>query len=143
MTKPCIGSFARGSLMLTTAMALLAAAPLMAQPAPAPNGAALFRAHCASCHGPQGTGNGPLAPALRRVPPDVTLLSQQNGGVFPEARVRRIIDGRDVQSHGSRDMPVWGEELKLAQDGANAPSVSVRIDALTRFIASIQQSRAH
>lgn len=141
MTHSCTGTFARHRLMLT-ALSLLAAAPLMAQPAPAPDGPALFRAHCASCHGAQGTGSGPMAPALRRVPPDVTLLSQRNGGVFPEARVRRIIDGRDVESHGSRDMPVWGEELKLTGDGAHAPSVGARIDALTRFIASIQQRRA-
>ena len=38
---------------------------------------------CASCHGPGGKGDGPVAKALRRMPADLTKLSEANKGVFP------------------------------------------------------------
>jgi putative copper resistance protein D len=36
------------------------------------NGAALFRAHCATCHGPGGRGDGPGGAGLPRLPADLT-----------------------------------------------------------------------
>ncbi|HEV8716000.1 MAG TPA: c-type cytochrome [Candidatus Binatia bacterium] len=72
-------------------------------------GAALYHAHCASCHGENGRGDGMVGAALRTPPADLTLLAQRNGGVFPEAMVSEFIDGtRDVIAHGPRTMPVWG-----------------------------------
>jgi mono/diheme cytochrome c family protein len=72
-------------------------------------GAALYHAHCASCHGESGRGDGMVGAALRTPPADLTLLAQRNGGVFPEAMVSEFIDGsRDVVAHGLRAMPVWG-----------------------------------
>lgn len=35
-------------------------------------GAALYRTHCAQCHGPQGRGDGPAAAGLARPPADLT-----------------------------------------------------------------------
>ena len=69
-------------------------------------GARLFKTHCATCHGPNGRGNGPLADQLRHITPDLPKFTARNGGVFPSERVQRIIDGRDVPSHGNREMPV-------------------------------------
>ena len=47
--------------------------------------------------------------ALRTPPSDLSLLTQKNGGVFPEATVSEYIDGvREVGAHGPRTMPVWG-----------------------------------
>ena len=67
---------------------------------------------CASCHGPGGKGDGPVAKALRRMPADLTKLSEANKGAFPFSRTYEIIDGRfEVETHGKRDMPVWGEEI--------------------------------
>jgi hypothetical protein len=45
------------------------------------------------------------------VPPsDLTVLSKNNGGIFPFNSVYEIIDGRKaVAAHGTREMPVWGD----------------------------------
>ena len=113
-------------------------APAVADP---PNGADLYRTHCASCHGREGRGNGPVAASMRKPPPDLTQLSRRNGGLFPEARIRRIVDGREVESHGTRDMPVWGDIFKTIADGdADVPS---RILAIVRHVESMQLRDAH
>lgn len=71
-------------------------------------GSALYQTHCASCHGADADGQGPLAPALVLQPIDLTGLSARNDGVFPLERVLRRIDGTDpLVSHGS-PMPVYG-----------------------------------
>ena len=98
----------------------------------------LFRAHCAACHGPQGKGDGPLAPALKAKVPDLTLLAKNSGGRFPSASVRGSIAGdKIVQSHGSREMPVWGpifHQIESDQDFGD-----VRLQNLTKYLESIQQ----
>jgi len=98
----------------------------------------LFRAHCAACHGPRGKGDGPLAPALKAKVPDLTLLAKNNGGKFPSVRVRSSIAGdKLVQSHGSREMPVWGpifHQIESDQDFGD-----VRLQNLTKYLESIQQ----
>jgi mono/diheme cytochrome c family protein len=99
-------------------------------------GAQLFRTHCASCHGTTGRGDGPLAVQMRRPPPDLTQFTQRNGGTFPSERVFRIVDGRDVPSHGDREMPVWGDVFKLGSSGS---AVKDRIDAIVRYLAGIQE----
>jgi mono/diheme cytochrome c family protein len=109
---------------------------------PKDNGAVLFRDHCASCHGTSGRGNGPVAEVLRTAPPDLTQFTKRNGGMFPSERVARIIDGRDVPAHGDRDMPVWGTTFKRESADANDEAVKNRIDALVRFLRSIQERAA-
>lgn len=106
------------------------------------NGAELFRIHCASCHGTSGKGNGPLAAQMRKAPPDLTQFTLRNGGMFPEERVRRIIDGRDVPSHGERNMPVWGTMFTRATGDATGEAAEARITALVRFLRSIQERPA-
>ena len=41
-------------------------------------GSDLFRTYCASCHGIDAKGVGPVPPALKTRVPDLTLLSGQN-----------------------------------------------------------------
>lgn len=68
-----------------------------------------FEARCASCHGTNGKGYGPLTEWLRKSPPDLTLLARANGGVLPMERLYDSITGdKLVAAHGTRDMPVWG-----------------------------------
>jgi mono/diheme cytochrome c family protein len=107
----------------------------------AADGAELFKTHCASCHGLDGTGNGRLAPFLRHRPSDLTQLSKKNGGMFPTARVRRIAEGRDVESHGDRDMPVWGDAFQKGED-RSAETAGARLDAIVQYLATIQQHQA-
>lgn len=70
-------------------------------------GAELFRHYCATCHGIDAMGQGPMAGVLIIQPTDLTALNDADG-VFPLARVIGRIDGRDpLVSHGS-PMPVYG-----------------------------------
>ncbi len=105
-------------------------------------GSQLFRTHCATCHGPSGRGGGPMADQLRRMPPDLTQYTARNGGVFPSERVQRIIDGRDVPSHGDREMPVWGDAFQAVRGGTSEQAVKARIDAIVRYLAGIQERAA-
>lgn len=78
---------------------------------PSMYGRDLYEFYCASCHGRDGKGGGPVTPALKTQPPDITTLTIHNGGVFPRARIEAIVTGRadaPVAAHGSREMPVWG-----------------------------------
>ena len=104
-------------------------------------GSQLFRTHCATCHGIDGHGSGPMANQLRRKPPDLTLFASRNGGVFPSERVRRIIDGRDVASHGISEMPVWGDVFRNTKEATDA-LVKARIDAIVRYLEAIQARSA-
>ena len=106
------------------------------------SGADLFKTHCATCHGAEGRGNGPLARALRQPPSDLTQLSKRNGGTFPGVRVGRLIDGRDVESHGDRDMPVWGDAFRSTAEGRSPDMAAARIAALVDYLASIQHRDA-
>ena len=98
----------------------------------------LFKSHCASCHGADARGHGPLAERLRHAPPDLTQFTARNGGVFPAERVYRIIDGRDVAAHVDRDMPVWGYVFRSSAGGTDAATVKARIDAIVRYLEGIQ-----
>lgn len=111
-------------------------------PVTAATGRELFTAHCASCHGANGRGDGPMAGQLRRDVPDLTRFTERNGGMFPSVRVGRIIDGREIPSHGASEMPVWGTTF-MRFPGASPADVTARIEALTRFLESIQQRASH
>ncbi len=109
-------------------------------------GAQLFARFCASCHGPQGEGDGPVAPSLRVMIPDLTELSKRSGGRFPDERVREIIDGRAVlPAHGTRPMPVWGYELEARAGAGDTPVAHPRdaaqtlIDRLVDHLRSMQR----
>jgi mono/diheme cytochrome c family protein len=109
---------------------------------------------CASCHGPEGRGDGPVAKSLKRTPADLTKLSQANKGVFPFSRIYDVIDGRfEVETHGKREMPVWGQLYQptipwgSAQTTITTPYLSTalgelfvraRILALVEYISTLQ-----
>jgi mono/diheme cytochrome c family protein len=101
-------------------------------------GRELYAAHCASCHGASGRGDGPVADSLRRRPADLTQFSRANGGVFPSERIRRVIDGRGVGAHGSVEMPVWGTVFKATSPDGE-PGARQRIDAIVAFLQAIQE----
>lgn len=113
------------------------------QPSTAPGdpGATLFRTYCASCHGADARGSGPMTALMRQLPPDLTAFSRRNGGVFPGERVRRIVDGRDVASHGDRAMPVWGDAFRRSE-GLTTDAAAARIDAIVRYLERIQERGA-
>jgi mono/diheme cytochrome c family protein len=68
---------------------------------------------CAACHGVTGKGDGPFAAQLKSPMPNLTVLSKNNGGVFPTLRVYNVIDGRqELLAHGTREMPIWGTDYQ-------------------------------
>jgi len=103
----------------------------------------LYQQLCASCHGVEGRGDGPVAPLIKIPVPDLTRLAARNGGEFPTERVRLVIDGRsDRRAHGPRDMPVWGWQLYYSRadnDEAERARTQALIDRLVNYLASIQR----
>jgi mono/diheme cytochrome c family protein len=103
------------------------------------SGKQLYERYCASCHGMTGQGDGPVSESLRVEVPDLTRNAQRHGNYFDRALVERIIDGRHViGAHGSRTMPVWGEDLSKAQLGDPDAERAARI-AITRLADYVWQ----
>jgi mono/diheme cytochrome c family protein len=102
-------------------------------------GQELFGTFCASCHGPDARGNGPVAFTLKRPPADLTTIASRNGGVFPRERMIRYITNGDssTTAHGSKDMPVWGPNLTALTPASNKP-VSDLIANIVAYLESIQ-----
>lgn len=102
-------------------------------------GSSLFKTYCATCHGVEARGDGPLADQLRVRPPDLTLLAKRNGA-FDREKVRRIVDGRNpVKGHGGADMPTWGDVFKRAEEGYSEKKALQRIEDLVDYLASLQR----
>ena len=96
---------------------------------------------CAQCHGASGTGEGRTLTEAN--PPDLTVLSRQNGGKFPFEHVYRIVDGREMtESHRRAAMPFWGQALQKPGE-ENTPQsdaeVKARILDMVEYIRSIQK----
>jgi mono/diheme cytochrome c family protein len=116
---------------------------LPAQPSAEPDGAILYRTYCASCHGVSGRGDGPMGEYLRVPAANLTHLARRHGGTLRDETVARVIDGRErVGAHGPTDMPVWGDAFTspLAQGGE--ARLRARVNALVRYLASIQERPA-
>lgn len=75
-------------------------------------GKAEFQSSCASCHGADGKGKGPVSEQLKISPADLTILTKNNNGVFPTNAVYETIYGsKTIAAHGTREMPIWGERF--------------------------------
>jgi mono/diheme cytochrome c family protein len=98
--------------------------------------------HCASCHGFEGKGDGPVAPALSVKPTDLTAMSQRRNGEFPMDELGALIDGRKtITAHGPREMPVWGERFgrDFRGDPARDQVIRGEILMLLVYLQSIQR----
>jgi mono/diheme cytochrome c family protein len=102
----------------------------------------LFTTYCASCNGVSGRGNGPAAEELRHGPADLTQFAKHNGGIFNGARIHSIVDGRAVKAHGTMEMPVWGDAFKW-REGLPEDAIKARIEALVRYLETIQERASH
>lgn len=113
--------------LVGAALSLLAAAAHSADYV-AMSGPQLYSRFCAACHGASGHGDGPVSQSMRVEVPDLTLIARRAGGTYPRERVIRIIDGRFIMgAHGSRAMPVWGEDLSRIEVGDPAAEQAGRI----------------
>jgi len=136
----------RGELMryhrwLLIATCLIGSAPAFAADYLAMSGKQLYWRFCAACHGEQGKGDGPVAPMFSAKVPDLTMIARANGS-FTRERLVQIVDGRSVVgAHGSRTMPVWGEDFSRAYIGdPDAERASrIIIERLADYVWSLQQ----
>lgn len=142
MLKSKIGAY----IIAGTFLALAVGAAQKKAPETAPErqvldsfkGPELFKAYCATCHGRDAKGGGPMAGSLRIAPTDLTRIAARNGGKFPFLQVQRIISGEQQppSTHGTREMPVWGpifSEVSWDQDLGR-----VRIYSLAMYLETIQ-----
>ena len=120
--------------------------PVLAQGASA-GGQMYYTRYCATCHGKDGKGNGPLSMQLKKPAPDLTLLAKQHDGKFPYIEVLGILDGEiPFPAHGSSEMPAWGETFQAdigTGGGGGDPDAQAmvrgRLMLITDYLKSIQQ----
>lgn len=132
---------------ITGGIAALALAACVAPPRPTDvaslSGVDMFQQLCASCHGVDGRGGGPVAPLIKTHVPDLTRIAYRDGGEFPLEDVRRTIDGRyERPAHGPRDMPVWGWQFYRStspDDAAERARTDAQIDKLVDYLRLIQK----
>lgn len=138
-------------IALTLAMSLGSSISQSADAGSPPDyGKGIYDSKCAACYGVDGKGNGPFAASLVKKPSDLTVIAKSNKGVIPVMALEALIDGREEAFlHGSREMPVWGQELRV-EAGASWPEymgvpfnpevfVRARIMALLDYIGRIQE----
>jgi mono/diheme cytochrome c family protein len=133
--------------ILVTGAAIFAASSALAQQKKVDVGQKEFEIACAICHGADAKGKGFYVPSLKTAPPDLTVLSKNNGGVFPVDRVHEVIDGRaQIVTHGSRDMPIWGTRyaINAAEYYVDVPYdaeayIRNRVLNLVNYLYQIQQ----
>jgi len=119
-------------------------------------GKQLYTKYCASCHGPDGKGGGPVGAMLTPKASDLTVIAKKNGGTFPFYEVMQMIDGRGPsgqqenaslpglpKAHGEAGMPVWGE-IFSRQELSKGSSLDLQLQAtgkimmITEYLQSIQ-----
>jgi hypothetical protein len=103
-------------------------------------GSDLYRSYCASCHGADGKGRGPVANVLKVPPADLTTLASRHGGKYPAALVQDTLYGARVPNpsvaHGTSEMPLWGAIFR--QLDSKESVAKVRVENLVKYLESIQ-----
>ena len=105
------------------------------------NGKQMYVSYCAPCHGLDGRGHGPTASALKSTPADLTVLSKNNKGVYPETHVVSILKfGVENAAHGSKAMPVWGPALQKVDHPTTVSqdTQALRIANLVKYVETLQ-----
>jgi mono/diheme cytochrome c family protein len=102
-----------------------------------------FVRYCASCHGTDGLGDGPVAKSLATPPANLRKLGDKYGMPLPAHRIAELIDGRDTaRAHGSHEMPVWGEKLyELGHGEKGEKGIGDVIDKIIAYLNTIQDRR--
>jgi mono/diheme cytochrome c family protein len=110
-------------------------------------GESIYNQYCATCHGADGGGGGPLTELMLEKPADLRLLAANNEaspGEFPMLRVIHIIDGRTgVRAHGG-SMPTYGDVFTAEAEATRERMGAVletrgRILSLAMYLETIQQ----
>lgn len=132
------------SVITTAAVGLLCASQpnsktVVVGKEPASNGRQMYMSYCASCHGADGRGRGPVASSLTIPPADLTRLSKNNNGKYPSDHVVSVLQsGTSTPGHGSAAMPVWGSIFAQMDGGQRSLTKTLRISNLNDYLQSIQ-----
>jgi mono/diheme cytochrome c family protein len=102
------------------------------------SGEEIYLRFCASCHGDEAMGDGPVSRSLNVAVPDLTRIATRYGE-FPAGLIRDVIDGRgiDTRAHGAREMPVWGYEFWI-EEGADRAAQQAARDAINKLIEHLR-----
>jgi mono/diheme cytochrome c family protein len=102
------------------------------------SGANLFQDYCAQCHGADGRGGGQLVQDRLQPLPNLRELNVRNAGAFPFQRIVETVTGNvEVDMHGERFMPAWGEVFRFKEENGDALA-HARILNLTWYLSTIQ-----
>ena len=104
---------------------------------PIDRGRVLYEQHCASCHGKDGKGDGPVASTMSTSPTDLTLMRRRYGA-FLDAQLESAIRGTaPVVAHGVPEMMVWGAIFRADARG-NRALIDARIHELIAYVETMQ-----
>jgi hypothetical protein len=80
---------------------------------------------------------------LRNLPaPDLTRIAARRDGHFPDAEIRRIVDGQSREDlTPNRHMPIWGYEFfgNDSDDERAHGRASLRVESIVAFLKTRQQ----
>lgn len=112
--------------------------PKNSRVAQAAKGKVHFMKYCSSCHGEDAKGIA--VDTLTKQPKDLTkIMRSRRLNKFPILTVANIIDGRKMaKSHGSRDMPVWGEVFS-EQEHLDEKAIKGKLGEMIAYLMSIQE----
>lgn len=106
--------------------------------------ALLYGHYCATCHGPEATGEGEMVRFLTLDVPDLTKLSENNDGEFPMGWVIMVIDGRSRLPTHVGPMPYFAplfsnETIGVWSEYDSIVDANGRILLLAKYLESLQK----
>jgi mono/diheme cytochrome c family protein len=102
------------------------------------SGKQMYTNYCAPCHGMDGRGHGAVATALRTPPTDLTALSRNNRGTFPDTHIVSVLEsGSPAPAYRTAEMPVWGPILGKMNQTCYQERL-LRISNLSRYLETLQ-----
>ncbi|MGB5864590.1 MAG: cytochrome c [Sulfitobacter sp.] len=116
-------------------------APL-GQSAEVKRGQLIYAKECSQCHGPTAEGGGPASLGLAIAPPDLTVLTERNDGIFPREFVRRFVMGLLEKDDPSGAMPEFakvGLRHVYPNGGADGEVLEADFEDMLDYLESIQK----
>jgi mono/diheme cytochrome c family protein len=112
------------------------------KPHPTTAGKEMYVSYCASCHGLDGNGNGPAAPALSRPVPDLSSLSANNHGRYPKYRVLTTLSkhGEPHWAETTSQMPDFHRAL-VSLDRTCPMLAGVRAQSISKYVETLQVAK--
>ena len=106
-------------------------------------GRVTFQQYCATCHGADASGNGPLAGDLPIAPANLRYLRESNDGVFPTEHVMTTVYGYPGKDTFST-MPEFGplldgpKQIWVSAEGEEVMTPVALLD-LVSYLETLQE----